>query len=66
MNNLKEFPEEQKVNINKISEKMGKVVIKNKITDDYVENYVKTLNPNLYNAISFDYGVKLNVYQKLM
>ena len=44
---------------------MGKVVIKNKITDDYVENYVKTLNPNLYNAISFDYGVKLNVYQKL-
>ena len=31
MNNLKEFPEEQKVNINKISEKMGKVVIKNKI-----------------------------------
>ncbi|HHU28846.1 TPA: ATP-binding cassette domain-containing protein [bacterium] len=65
MNNLKEFPEEQKVNINKISEKMGKVVIKNKITDDYVENYVKTLNPNLYNAISFDYGVKLNVYQKV-
>ena len=65
MNNLKEFPEEQKVNINKISEKVGKVVIKNKITDDYVENYVKTLNPNLYNAISFDYGVKLNVYQKV-
>lgn len=65
MNNLKEFPEEQKVNINKISEKMGKVVIKNKITDNYVENYVKTLNPNLYNAISFDYGVKLNVYQKV-
>lgn len=62
--NLKAFPDADEIIINKISEKMNNLVIKNKITDEYVENYVKTIDPKLVNAISYDYGINLNVYQE--
>ena len=64
--NLKAFPDADEIIINKISEKMNNLVIKNKITDEYVENYVKTIDPKLVNAISYDYGINLNVTKRVL
>ncbi len=61
---LTEFPSDKIVNINKISEKLGKIQKTNKITDDYVKNVVEKMNSDWYYELVYDYGMDFNVYRE--
>lgn len=62
---LLEYPEEEKVYINKISTTFQSLYIENDINDEYIENVVKKIDPTLYNAIMYEYGINLNVFRQM-
>ena len=39
-------------------------MIYNEITEEYIENVIKTIDPSLYNGISYLNSVKLNIYKE--
>jgi putative ABC transport system permease protein len=61
---LKQFTSEQKVFVNKVFGNMQNLYIKNTITDKYITEAIETIDPSLYNAISYGVNVNLNIYQE--
>jgi putative ABC transport system permease protein len=55
------YPSEKKVIINKVTQ--ASLQIKNDLTQEYIDNVIKKIDPKLYNAISYEYGVNLNVFK---
>jgi putative ABC transport system permease protein len=62
-NNLPEYPDEKKVIINKVSAIMDSLFIRNDLNDEYIENVIKKIDPQLYNSIIYEYGVNLNIFK---
>lgn len=58
-----EYPDEEKVYVRKLKEIYENVYVSNEITEDYVENVIKKINPALYNSIVYEYGLELNVFK---
>lgn len=58
-----EYPDEEKVYVRKLKEISENVYVSNEITEDYVENVIKKINPALYNSIVYEYGLELNVFK---
>ena len=62
-NDLKEFPEDKIIYVNKISELAATTRISNDITNEYITNVIEKIDKNLYNAINYQYGVRLNIFR---
>jgi len=58
------YPQDDKVYVNKIMERLNNMIITNNITDEYIENVIETIDPSLYNGISYLHRVNLNVYKE--
>jgi putative ABC transport system permease protein len=62
---LAEYPEGHVIYINKLSEMVEGLRIKNDLTDEYINTVIKNIDPSLYNSITYEYGINMNIY-KLM
>lgn len=62
--NIEEYPVLEYVYVNKIMDKLKNITIKNKLTEDYIDNAVKTIDKSLYYSISYTKDVKLNIYKE--
>lgn len=63
---IPEFPDEEKIYINKVSEVIQTARIKNDLTEEYIENVIKTgLDKNLYHSVKYKYGIKINVFKDI-
>ncbi len=60
---LEQYPEDDVIHVNKIYELMSGMQITNILSDEYIENAIDTIDPSLYNAISLQKNVALNVYR---
>lgn len=56
------FTKLEVIYVNKILDKINEVMKRNTITNKYIDQAVKTINPDLYYAISYQMGIKINVY----
>lgn len=63
-NDLEKYPSVNKIFVNKIDEIMDNIRITNNITDEYINDVIKTIDPSLYNGISYLNSVNLNVYKE--
>lgn len=61
---LKKYPDGDVVYVNKIMERLNNLIIFNKITEEYIDEVIKTIDPSLYNGISYLNSVRLNVYKE--
>lgn len=59
-----EYPDEEKVYVNKIKDVFDKISISNDITDEYINNVIEKIDPTLYNSIVYEYGTALNVFKE--
>lgn len=59
-----EYPDEEKVYVNKIKDVFDKISISNDITDEYINNVIEKIDPALYNSIVYEYGTALNVFKE--
>jgi len=63
-NSLDKFPEAEEIYVNNVMEQLSSMVQENEITEDYVENAIKTIDKSLVNDIIYDTGAQLNIYKK--
>lgn len=63
-NELKKYPKDDIIYVNKISERLNNMKITNNITEDYIEDAIKTIDQSLYNGISYLRSVNLNIYKE--
>lgn len=61
---LKKYPDGDVVYVNKIMERLNNLIIFNAITEEYIDEVIKTIDPSLYNGISYLNSVRLNVYKE--
>lgn len=61
---LKKYPDGDVVYVNKIMERLNNLIIFNEITEEYIDEVIKTIDPSLYNGISYLNSVRLNVYKE--
>lgn len=61
---MEKYPKGDFVYVNKIMERLNNLMIYNEITEEYIENVIKTIDPSLYNGISYLNSVKLNIYKE--
>ena len=61
---LKKYPDGDVVYVNKIMERLNNFIIFNEITEEYIDEVIKTIDPSLYNGISYLNSVRLNVYKE--
>lgn len=61
---MEKYPKGDFVYVNKIKERLNNLMIYNEITEEYIENVIKTIDPSLYNGISYLNSVKLNIYKE--
>ncbi len=59
---LEKFPGLKEVYINKVSETISSMISENNITDEYVENVVEKINPELLNGISYSRDMQVNFF----
>lgn len=45
-------------------ERLNNLIIFNEITEEYIDEVIKTIDPSLYNGISYLNSVRLNVYKE--
>lgn len=64
-NDLEKYPEEEKIYLNRISDMLQSARIKNKITDEYIDNIIKNIDSDLYNSIKYKYGVTVNTFKEV-
>lgn len=60
---LEEYPTEEKIYLNKISEMLQNSRIQNDLNDEYINNVIKKIDKQLYNTIRYEYGVNINVFK---
>ena len=60
--NLDKFPNTKEVIVNNLIEKLNSMPKGSDITQDFIDNAIKTIDPNLYYDIVMETGQKLNVY----
>jgi putative ABC transport system permease protein len=61
---LKKYPDGDVVYVNKIMERLNNLINFNEITEEYIDEVIKTIDPSLYNGISYLNSVRLNVYKE--
>ncbi len=59
------YPVEEKIYLNKISEMLQNSRIENDLSDEYIDNVIKNIDPSLYNTIKYKYGVEVNVFKDI-
>lgn len=59
------YPEVNEIYINKVMEKMEQMYKTNNITDEYINEVVKSIDPELTYDISYSYGMDMNVYKEI-
>lgn len=64
MPKLDKYPTAQEIYINKITEKLQSTIKDNEITEEYVNNAIKTIDPAWVNDIVYDTGAEINLYKK--
>ena len=64
MPKLDKYPTAQEIYINKITEKLQSTIKDNEITEEYVNNAIKTLDPAWVNDIVYNTGAEINLYKK--
>ena len=62
---LQEYPEGDTIFINKLMEKLNGIIIRNNITEDYIENVIEKIDPALINGITYSRGVRLNIFKQM-
>lgn len=62
---LQEYPEGDTIFINKLKEKLNGIIIRNNITEDYIENVIEKIDPALINGITYSRGVRLNIFKQM-
>lgn len=62
---LQEYPERDTIFINKLMEKLNGIIIRNNITEDYIENVIEKIDPALINGITYSRGVRLNIFKQM-
>lgn len=62
---LEEYPVEEKIYLNKISEMLQNSKIQNDLNDEYIDNVIKKIDKQLYNTIRYEYGVNVNVFKDI-
>ncbi|MBS6475197.1 MAG: ATP-binding cassette domain-containing protein [Clostridiales bacterium] len=63
-NDLEKYPEGDMVYVSEIYSVMANQQITNKITQQYLKDAIETIDPALYNAVSYQKDVALNVYRQ--
>lgn len=63
-NELEKYPEGNTVYVSEIYSVMANQQITNKITQQYLKDAIETIDPALYNAVSYQKDVALNVYRQ--
>ncbi len=58
-NEREQYTDEQKVFVNDITSRMSQMFHQSTITQEYVDNVIKPINPDLYNDIVYSTGVNL-------
>ena len=58
----KEYPEFNKIIVNKLWENIQKAMLPNNITQDYIDNVIETIPKEYLNYIQYDTGIVLNVF----
>ena len=64
-NELEKYPEGNTVYVSEVYSLMANQQITNKITQQYLKDAVETIDPSLYNAVSYQKDVALNVYRQM-
>ncbi len=62
---LEAYPDGETIYINKIYDMMDNLRITNVLSDAYIEEAIKTIDPALYNEITYVKNVSLNVYKNM-
>lgn len=57
-----EYPDDETIYVNKIYETLLNIKVTNKITEDYIENVVKKIEPALTNEIQYVYKTNMNIF----
>lgn len=63
-NELEKYPEGNTVYVSEIYSVMANQQITNKITQQYLKDAIETIDPALYNAVSYQKDIALNVYRQ--
>ncbi|MGD9605455.1 MAG: ABC transporter ATP-binding protein, partial [Bacilli bacterium] len=62
---LEEFPDTSIIHVNALRENLNNAIIENDINDQYINDVIKKIDPNLYNGITYSYGVEMNIFRKM-
>lgn len=58
------YPQANEIYINKVQEKLSNLFKENKITDEYIDNAIKTIDSNLTYGILYSNDIDFNIYTK--
>ncbi|MBQ9716146.1 MAG: ABC transporter ATP-binding protein/permease [Clostridia bacterium] len=61
---LEKYPTANEIYINKITEKLQSTIQSNDITDEYVDNAIKTIDKKLVSDIVYNTGAAINLYKQ--
>ncbi len=59
-----EYPEAHEIYVNKVMDKLSALYQSNDITDEYVEEAIKTIDPSLTYGIVYTNGINFNIFTK--
>ena len=59
-----EYPEAHEIYVNKVMDKLSSLYQSNDITDEYVEEAIKTIDPSLTYGIVYTNGINFNIFTK--
>lgn len=59
-----EYPEVHEIYVNKVMDKLSALYQSNDITDEYVEEAIKTIDPSLTYGIVYTNGINFNIFTK--
>ncbi len=58
------YPQANEIYINKVQEKLSNLFKENKVTDEYIDNAIKTIDSNLTYGILYSNDIDFNIYTK--
>lgn len=64
MPDKEKFPEAHEIYVNNIIDKLSDLYKSNDITDEYVDEAIKTIDEDLYYGIVYSNGISFNIYTK--